>query len=208
MSVLEVWEAYYGYIKKIALGLWRRIPIEDRMQEAFFGVEYAHRTFDPTKGRPFATYLCWGIHGRLRVLAAKMNWPVRVPAKVHREVLARYREEHTLPPILHRISTGQFGSTPDLELWTDRKMQPTDEAAIDRHDARELRMIMRRTLDARACAMLSIRYGLNGPRRTLARVGDMCALSRERVGQLCNRYILQLREAYAAAGRGSNLAVS
>ena len=164
------------------------VPREDLESEGRLGLLDAALRFDPARGVAFATYASWWARRRMQVLVSRQGRVVRRPetrgageAYAPRDV---YLDDLVGPGrslTWFDVLEGEIGRHP-LRMLLD-----TEDRATVTRAALELPPLWREIVFAR--------FGLDGrPPRTLASIGALMGVSRERVRQIEAKAIARLRE--------------
>jgi RNA polymerase sigma factor (sigma-70 family) len=181
-------EAHVAFVIRIAMEFrGRGVPFEDLVHEGCFGLLRAIRRFDPENGARFMTYAAFWVRKAILEAIGDGARIVHVPRYQHVHGRPAARELRLDEP----ISAGDPRTLLDT-LEDDRQALP-DVSAIADDEARRLRHYLH-NLPLREQAILASRYGLDGePAMTLAEVGSLLSLSRERVRQIESSALDQLR---------------
>lgn len=152
------------YCLQRVLGSLTHLPplceASDLVQEGFFALRQAAALYDPAKGC-FSTYAVCCIENKMRTVITR--------AAEHSQREVALDEHH--------------------EVWrTAASLCQSDAHVSDEIDARQKQQIVKRaisTLNQRERKILTMRFGLNRkPPATLQKVGDKCAVSKERIRQI------------------------
>jgi RNA polymerase primary sigma factor len=176
-----------GYVSWIAREFRHTgVSREDLEAEGRIGLFDAALRFDTTRGVQFITYASWWARRRMQTFVANHARVVRRPAT--RRPANRFRDDVSLDDAIH----------PGAEQhWHDVLADAGSKAPIDAVLAGEETAL----IDALAAELpplwrtiLVRRYGLDGePPMTLAAIGAICDLSRERVRQIESKCLRRLR---------------
>jgi RNA polymerase primary sigma factor len=200
--------------------LGRGVPPEDLVAEGNLGLLRAVESFDGGRGVRFSTYARYWIKQSIRRAVINQGRPLRLPAYMV-TLLARWRrasaalaERLGRPPTpdevgealgltgdrlaaalratLAEAAIGQDGD--GLDRLPDDRAEDIPDLVADADDRGRIRRGLGR-LDQRAARVIRLRFGL-GPEAsmTLREVGTRLGLSRERVRQLEEQALQQLRE--------------
>jgi RNA polymerase sigma factor (sigma-70 family) len=199
---------------------YRRSSTIDRaelMQQGCVGLLDALERFDPGRGTPFWSYAGWWVRAAMQQLVADLTQPVVLSDRARRQ-LARIRRarrlhaaEHAAWPTAAELA-GETGlSTEQVEqlLAVERVPRAIDDAALlgdpTAGDAlervlasaeRERALTLLASLDRRARGILHARYGLDGPAQTLREIAERMGVSPERVRQIEQQALGELREGF------------
>ncbi len=202
---------------------YRRSSTIDRaelMQQGCVGLLDALERFDPGRGTPFWSYASWWVRAAMQQLVADLTQPVVLSDRAQRQ-LARVRRARRLHAATHAAwptatqLAGETGlPTRQVEqlLAVEQIPRGLDHAALLRDptagDAlervlaapeREHALKLLASLDRRARRILHARYGLDGPPRTLREIADGMGVSPERVRQIEQQALGELREGFVRA---------
>ena len=187
----------------------------DLIQEGNVGLIIAARKFDPDHGVKFISYAVWWIRQAILSAIAKQGRPVRVPLNRATELARMLRVRGELRQALDREPS-------DREIAEGAKLTVPTVALLRRLNAREVRLDARvgaaddsdlaerfvegrllkrhiaeglRRLRPRDARVVRLYYGLQGEDpHTLEQIGRLLGVTRERVRQLRDRALRELRE--------------
>ena len=191
----------------------RGIAHADLLQEGFCGLLQAIDRFDVTRETKLATYATWWIRQAMQEAVASGAYPVRLSARHLRQLAQNQDELDRVEPrsadselvsgeTIHRIHaatrpTVSLDSTVDdssfrmIQTMSDPEGDHTDQVDQD-----ETIHALMRSLRPREQQVLSLRFGLGGnPGLSLSQVGQVLAVSKERVRQIQDRALEKLRAA-------------
>jgi RNA polymerase primary sigma factor len=202
---------------------YRRSSTIDRvelMQQGCVGLLDALERYDPGRGTPFWSYAGWWVRAAMQQLVAELTQPVVLSDRARRQ-LARIRRarqvhaaEHAAWPTVAELAgeTGLPAEQVEQLLAVERVPRALDDAAtlgdpaageaLERVLAsaeRERALALLASLDHRAKDILHARYGLDGPAQTLREIADGIGVSPERVRQIEQQALGELREAFVRA---------
>jgi RNA polymerase sigma factor (sigma-70 family) len=192
---------------------WFEMQPDDAEQTAMIGLLEAVRRFDPDRGYQFSTYASHWIRQCCQRYGIEWGTAIRIPDYLFRkcykllfvenelivtyglqEGRSRFQEELKNSEITAE-RWSQFCQTRRIDCFTDvehsqRKqihvIEPyesvDDEVCTDefRRSVREALAVLK----PRHARILELRYGFDGPERTLEEVGAMMGITRERVRQI------------------------
>jgi RNA polymerase primary sigma factor len=198
------------------------LPFADLLAEGNIGLIKAVDKFDPELGYKFSTYAVWWIRNAIQRAIRHQSHPYRLPHNrlddlsklqntadamsqaVGRAVstseaaesleINRNRRDHALRA--QRSSVSMDGLTEDEErslhnVIPDSQPLP-DEELFAGEIADKLGCVMK-DLNARDAEIITLTFGLTEDPMTLTQVGNRFGISKERVRQLRNRALEQLR---------------
>lgn len=195
----------------------------DLVQEGCQGLMEAVRRFDPDRGCKLSTFAIWWIRQYIMKSIIRHGRLVRLPVRVQSEdsairrsvreyatefgreptmeelasFIGRDREEleeiylSTAPPLSLEHTSGASDAT--IADYLEGKFKPPDARAVDK----DLRMRIVKALESlsdREKTIITLRFGLlDDEPCTLAQLGRVMRISRERVRQIEARALLKLR---------------
>jgi RNA polymerase sigma factor (sigma-70 family) len=199
---------------------YRRSSSIDRaelMQQGCVGLLDALERYDPGRGTPFWSYAGWWVRAAMQQLVAELTQPVVLSDRARRQ-LARIRRarrhhaaEHAAWPTVTELADETGLPTEQVEqlLAAERIPRALDDAAtlgdpaageaLERVLAsaeRDRALALLASLDHRARGILHARYGLDGPAQTLREIADGIGVSPERVRQIEQQALAELREGF------------
>jgi RNA polymerase primary sigma factor len=205
----------------------RGISPSDLLQEGFCGLLEAIDRFDPVNTTRLATYAAWWIRQSIQRAIADGSYPVRLtPRQLRRLAQSLPRGpgladgDVSTPPLTPRVGHPVHGgdpaanwqelaairprvsldavsrfdeSTPLAEILA---VIPDDDHQTD--DQAESVVALLAALNPREQLIVKLRFGLDGqPRHSLSQIGEVLAVSKERVRQIQDRALRKLRDAAA-----------
>lgn len=192
------------------------------MQQGCVGLLDALERYDPGRGTPFWSYAGWWVRAAMQQLVAELTQPVVLSDRARRQ-LARIRRarhlhaaEHAAWPTVAELAgeTGMPTEQVQQLLAAERVPRALDDAATLGDPAAgealehvlasaecERAVALLASLDHRAKGILHARYGLDGPERTLREIAESMGVSSERVRQIEQQALGEMRDAFDAADR-------
>ena len=207
---------------KLVTGLARTykdhgVEYDDLVQEGTIGLMRAIERYNPNRKVPFPAYAKWWIHQAFVQALIDMQSIVKIPAnqvslyKKVRKSIERYEQEHgyepspleieieddlapenieylsNLPDRLHELTTrsNNWDELPGSDSADDLLMKESQTHFID--------SILSR-LKNREAYILRHLYGIGEKSETLSDIGDRLGLTRERVRQIAEKGVRNLRE--------------
>jgi RNA polymerase primary sigma factor len=200
----------------------RGVPLMDLIGEGNVGLMTAARKFDPDRGVKFISYAVWWIRQAIQAAIARHGRPVRVPLNRTADLNRLGRATTLLTERLGRAPTTQelveaTGLTRDavrtlsalvrldhpvretddrgrMERFVPTTQEATDTATLVSSQTTDLDAALA-ALPPRDAKVLRLYFGLDdGKTRTLEEIGQMMGVTRERIRQLRDRALRQLRE--------------
>jgi RNA polymerase primary sigma factor len=194
------------------------IPLEDLVSEGNFGIIKAIERFDPKQGTKFLTYASWWIRQAILYSLSEQNRQVRLPANrvgilqqynktimqmeqdLNREVSSNevLTEMGLESGDLVRQSSVSYHTEVDegtilLDLLPNPDGECPDAALLRESLQEEIRYVLA-LIPKRERVILEMYYGFDRPRSyTLEEIGEQLKLTRERIRQLRNKAIKDLR---------------
>jgi len=217
--VFDVARKYLKQIENTALDLG------DLVQAAYLGLLRAVLKYDPTRGFKFSTYATWWIRQAITRHIADRGRTIRLPvhlvdrlSRIQRETW-RLRQLHGRDPTSHELADAFGLEVAEVSRMVSLSTVPrsihelvseemvSGVGIADPEDLSDMAnaLVVRRvlleavgSLGDRERRIIELRFGLiDGQNRTLEEVGSEFRLTRERIRQLQNAALSQLRESRA-----------
>ena len=216
-------------VKAIARGYKDHgVEYDDLVQEGTIGLMTAIERFDPKRKTQFPAYARWWIHQALIQALGNINASVRIPSKqlsLYKKVrksVEKYEQEHEYEPSPSDIEIEEdinpemlayISSLPDdlnklvsrLDNWED---YPSSDFAADDNLMKESRIhfvdAIISKLKKKEAEIIRSFFGIGRRIETLDEIGDRMYLTRERVRQIKENAIRNLRKVLEVAKGGKN----
>jgi RNA polymerase primary sigma factor len=192
------------------------IAISDLIQDGFCGLLMAIDRFDTANTTRLATYAVWWIRQEMQRTIAEGAYPVRLSPKQVQRLMRALRECPPMAAGLAAATPHPIGNRPastlrdlavlrsrvslDAPCRRDDSTRLSDllvtarEPDEDDGEAREFLHCLLRVLKPRELLVIKLRFGLDGQsRHSLSQIGQVLAISRERVRQIEERALQKLR---------------
>lgn len=142
-----------------------RMDYEDLVQESYMGLIDAAALYDAKRGTKFSTYARWRILKRVMDAIHNTNEIIKTP---------RRRPSYICEPLNRIDMEGLVATDPHVtEVLDDAEMVRTTHECI-------------KNLPSREAIVIRMRHGINTTKLTLQQVGNILAVSAERVRQIQN----------------------
>ncbi len=202
------------------------LDLVDLIQEGNLGLIEAVDRFEVERGVRLSAYARWWIRQTMGTAIERHAQLIRIPAHLFRAIVRFHRlqasfgaegggeradlflapgttldrvqqVERTVGDVVSLDSpiADEEGTETLDEIIADETIPGPEKAALEALFREELTTIVSR-LPARDAQILRWRYGLEGPARTLAEIGEALGVSRERARQLEERALKRLKEAW------------
>ena len=193
----------------------RGVPLMDLIGEGNLGLMTAARKFDPDRGVKFISYAVWWIRQAIQAAIARHGRPVRVPlnrtADLNRLGRMPTSEELARASVLTVEGVRSLSALHIEAMRLDHPVREADDRGrmerfvpLTQEGTDATTMANSRTNDldaalaelpARDAKVLRLYFGLDdGKTRTLEEIGRMMGVTRERIRQLRDRALRQLKE--------------
>lgn len=194
------------------------MPLEDLISEGNLGLIKSIEKFDPTKGHKFLTYAGWWIRQSIMSALNEQNREVRLPVnrinllgqerKVETMLQQKLHRNPTIEEVLTEMNVEEIELVKQISFsYTiddpeDRSMLESienihsprpDESLIREAEKKELEMALKK-INTREREILKMCFGIGYEYAyTLEEIGEKLGLTRERIRQLREKALKQLR---------------
>jgi RNA polymerase primary sigma factor len=163
----------------------RNVALADLINEGNLGLIRAAHKFDETKGIKFISYAVWWIRQAVLQARAEQSRLVRVPMNQVGTIW------HTHLSLDARMTPGQDNRL--VDYLPDDLSPPPDEQLLDKALTQSIGEALTHLKD-REAKILRLYFGLDGDEpMTLEQIGAILGVTRERVRQIRDRALRQLR---------------
>ena len=182
----------------------RGLPLSDLIQQGNLGLVTAAIKFDPDQGVKFISYAVWWIRQAILSALAHHGRSVRVPLNRAAELSKILKARQSLKVTLDREPTSEeIARRLEMNPQTVEMLEALNAGEVEERLLREQSDDALSTLRERDALVRRWSYGLgDGREHTLEEIGQKLGITRERVRQLRDRALKELRE----GDRGSALA--
>lgn len=182
-------EANLRFVVKIANEYLGYMDIEDLINEGNLGLMHAAEKFDSSTGNKFITYAVWWIRAYIQKAIRETSTGIKFPSKKFDEM----KKSKWKITSLDKAITGDEETTLLECLQDDYLMTPETEFF-----QKELMAYLKsfiKMLKPNEQSVIIKRYGLDGKEpMTLSEIGSLMGYSKERIRQLENRVLAQLKK--------------
>lgn len=215
---------------------WFGLDADDAEQTAMLGLMEAARRFDPERGYQFSTFASHWIRQACSRYGLRVGMFIRAPDYLFWPMLRLERAELTAQASCGGFGVEarfeyeleregipldewrRFRAARDVQCWSDLHIQ--QQAALEPRDessdpevpilAEDQRLDLMRELEGlerREAQILRLRYGLDGEKQTLWKIGRQLGITRERVRQIENEALDKLRHRLSLRERGGHRSI-
>ena len=152
------------------------LTTDDLVSEGSFGIIKAAEKFDPSRGKPFVTFAAPYIRHSIEEAIRKVTGEV---------------------PVLSTDESLPVGSKNNYTLLNvlEDKDAPKADAALEQNALSDDLVKAIVVLDSREQAVIRAFFGVDEERKTMAEIGIMLGLKRERIRQIRNKALRKMRKA-------------
>lgn len=188
-----------------------KLNLEDKFQNAYFGLFRAIQGWDYKQGYSFSTYAVWWIRQSLSRSFMDQAFTIRIPVHMHEKLReidkgipvepTDYKTIYDDPIFAAKMAIAESFSYEDIAFqlpeliegevseWEDWVFDSTSQDFL-KHQL----LAVLETLSSREALVISMRFGLtNGSSCTLEEIGQHFGLTRERIRQIEEKVMKKLR---------------
>lgn len=182
-------EANLRFVVKIANEYLGYMDIEDLINEGNLGLMHAAEKFNPSTGNKFITYAVWWIRAYIQKAIRETSTGIKFPSHKFDEMK---KSKWKLASLDSPIKTDE--GTTLLECLQDDYLMPPETEFFQKELMAHLKSFIK-MLKPNEKAVIIKRYGLDGKEpMTLSEIGSLMGYSKERIRQLENRVLAQLKK--------------
>ncbi len=166
-----------GYVITLARQYKSEIlSTDDLVNEGVIGMMKAAEKFDPSRGKPFVTFAAPYIRRAIEAAIGKLESDIDV-----------HSTDESLP-------IGSRNNYTLLNVLEDKNVEKAD-ALVEEDTLSDDLLRFRDQLNEREQRVINLYYGIGYKRQTMAEIGDVLELKRERVRQIRNTALRKLQKA-------------
>lgn len=183
-------EANLRFVVKIANEYLGYMDIEDLINEGNLGLMHAAEKFDSSTGNKFITYAVWWIRAYIQKAIRETSTGIKFPSHKFDEMK---KSKWKLASLDKAVGNDEEKATLADFIVDERIMNPEESFLIHQTEL-ELKQFIKE-LKPNEKAVIIKRYGLDGKEpMKLSEIGSLMGYSKERIRQLENRALAQLKK--------------
>lgn len=167
------------------------LDIDDLINEGNLGLLRAAEKFDPNNGTKFTTYAVWWIREAIQKAIRETSTGVKFPAKKFTEMKS---DEWKIASLDKTIENSEDDSASLLSFQKDNKEKSPEKAFVQMQMIKEISEAVNQ-LKEKEQQIIKLRYGLTGKNpMSLSEIGNEMGFSKERIRQIENKALCELKE--------------
>ena len=183
-------EANLRFVVKIANEYLGYMDIEDLINEGNLGLMHAAEKFNPSTGNKFITYAVWWIRAYIQKAIRETSTGIKFPSHKFDEMK---KSKWKLASLDKAVGNDEEKATLADFIVDERIINPEESFLIHQTEL-ELKQFIKE-LKPNEKAVIIKRYGLDGKEpMKLSEIGSLMGYSKERIRQLENRALAQLKK--------------
>lgn len=182
-------ESNLRFVVKIANEYLGYMDLEDLINEGNLGLIHAAEKFDSSTGNKFITYAVWWIRAYIQKAIRETSTGIKFPSHKFDEMK---KSKWKLASLDSPIKTDE--GTTLLECLRDERLITPETEFYQKESSTHLKSFIK-MLKPNEQTVIIKRYGLDGKEpMTLSEIGSLMGYSKERIRQLENRALAQLKK--------------
>lgn len=192
-------ESNLRFVVSIANQYKNSFDYEDLISEGNAGLVHAAEKFDPESGTRFLTYAVWWIRAYIQKAIRETSTGVKFPANKYKEMM---KDKWKIASLNSQVKNEEGDETDLLNLLQDERFGNVNDE-VWKMESSSLLTQMIGKLKERDRTVLIKRYGLDGNEPlSLGQIGEQMGYSKERIRQIENKALLDLKESLLDMGFG------
>lgn len=182
-------ESNLRFVVKIANEYLGYMDIEDLINEGNLGLMHAAEKFNPSTGNKFITYAVWWIRAYIQKAIRETSTGIKFPSHKFDEMK---KSKWKIASLDKAITADDETSL--LECLRDERLITPETEFYQKESSTHLKSFIK-MLKPNEQSVIIKRYGLDGKEpMTLSEIGSILGFSKERIRQLENRALAQLKK--------------